>query len=221
MNNKVNDNTKSTNKEKLDFKGHWNNAYQNNPMEKLGWYETDLSPSFDLIKKSSINKNATILVAGAGNTILVDALLNDGYTDIIATDISNIALKALADRSPKKECLTCIVDDITAPTQLKKVDEIDLWIDRAVLHFFTEVKDQHSYFDLLKSKLKKGGHVLLAEFSLEGAKKCSGLPIVNYASDMFQAPLGEGFSLIETFDYTYTMPSGDKRPYIYALYQKN
>ncbi|CAG1005634.1 hypothetical protein METP2_03677 [Methanosarcinales archaeon] len=33
--------------------------------------------------------------------------------------------------------------------------------------------------------------------------------------------LGEDFRLLEYFDYTYYMPSGEPRQYVYALFQKS
>lgn len=203
--------------EEKDYKAHWDNAYLNNPHEKLGWYETDLSPTLQLIEKSGISKLARVLNVGAGSTVLVDELAKQKYQNLIATDISGIALKKLEERINSR-ILELIEDDLTNPTVLNDLEAVDLWVDRAVLHFFTEEKDQDTYFDLLKSTVKKGGHVILAEFGLEGANKCSGLDVHRYSNDMYQEKLGKEFKCIQTFDYTYTMPSGDPRAYIYSLF---
>jgi len=69
--------------------------------------------------------------------------------------------------------------------------------------------------------VKKDGYVIIATFSLKGAKKCSGLDVKNYDQNMLAKFLGEDFSLLEFFDYTHYMPSGEPRPYIYTLFQKN
>lgn len=210
----------STSSTNVDLSQHWDKAYSNNPKEKLGWFETDLSPMLQLIHKTGLNKSATILNAGAGSTTLIDALINDGYSNVIATDISQVALDNLADRVGKEK-LTCIVDDLTNPIKLNAISPIDLWIDRAVLHFFIDEKDQKTYFEFINQKVAKGGFVILAEFSLEGAKKCSGLDVKRYSKEILSKKLGTNFKLIESFDYNYTMPSGDKRPYIYTLFRKN
>ena len=73
----------------------------------------------------------------------------------------------------------------------------------------------------LKKVIKKGGYVIIAAFSLEGAKKCSGLDVKNYDQNMLVKFLGEDFNLLEYFDYTHYMPSSEPRPYIYTLFQKN
>ena len=72
----------------------------------------------------------------------------------------------------------------------------------------------------LKRVVKQGGYVLIATFSLNGAKKCSGLDIRNYDENLLAEFLGEEFELIEHFDYMYYMPSGESRPYIYTLFQR-
>ena len=198
---------------------HWDNAYTNSPQEKLGWFETDLQPMLQLIEKTGLNKSAQILNAGAGSTTLIDSLIKNNYTNIIATDLSKVALSNLSSRVGKDH-ITCIVDDLTKPTKLNAISPVDLWIDRAVLHFFTDEKDQKTYFDLINQKVAKDGFVILAEFSLEGATKCSGLDVFRYDAKSLSEKLGVNFELIDSFDYIYKMPSGADRPYVYALFRK-
>ncbi|MDH5474592.1 MAG: class I SAM-dependent methyltransferase [Cyclobacteriaceae bacterium] len=204
--------------EKVDFSKHWNNVYSNSPEEKLGWFETDLSPTLNLISKTDLKKSARILNVGSGSTTLIDELIGAGYTNLIATDLSSIALQKLENRIGEKK-IDCIVDDLTQPTVLKKIPPVDLWVDRAVLHFFIEKKDQATYFELLNTCIPQGGFVLLAEFSLTSATTCSGLPVHRYSEKMLAEKL-VNFELIESFEHTYTMPSGAERPYIYTLFKK-
>jgi len=205
--------------ETINLKSHWDKAYANSPEEKLGWFETDLSPMLQLLHKSKLPKEATIINIGAGSTVLIDELLNQGYNHLIASDISEVALKNLENRVGNNN-VEFIVDDLLNSKKLKNINPVDLWIDRAVLHFFTEEKNQDIYFSLLKSKIKSNGFLILAEFNLQGAKKCSGLDIFQYDAKMLQNKLGDGFKLIESFNYTYTMPSGDEREYVYTLFNK-
>jgi len=78
-----------------DYKEHWNNAYQNNVVEKLGWFEDDPVASFDLIEKCNLSKDALIFNAGAGATTLIGLLLEKGYSNILVNDISFLALDKL------------------------------------------------------------------------------------------------------------------------------
>jgi 2-polyprenyl-3-methyl-5-hydroxy-6-metoxy-1,4-benzoquinol methylase len=200
-------------------KEHWNNVYTKNPHEKLGWFENDLSPSLKLINKTQIDPSARILNVGAGSTVLIDHLLDIGFENIIATDISEVSLQNLNSRIDSNK-VEYIIDDLTKPQYLNKLEPIDLWIDRAVLHFLTEPADQTTYFELLKKVIAPNGFVIIAEFNLEGAMKCSGLDVCRYNTEMIADKLGHDFKLIEDFNYTYNMPSGNTRAYIYTLFQK-
>jgi hypothetical protein len=206
-------------KEEINYEKHWDDVYINRPEKKLGWYETDVSPTMDLLTKTNINKSSTVLIVGAGSTTLVDELLKVGYSDIIATDLSKIALQNLEERIEERN-VEYIIDDLTHPEKLKMISPVDLWIDRAVLHFFTKEEEQNNYFELLKSKVKKHGFVLLAEFNLEGSPVCAGLPVHRYSKKMLEKKLGIDFELIESFNHIYHNPSGGERPYVYTLFRK-
>ncbi|CAG1005687.1 hypothetical protein METP2_03682 [Methanosarcinales archaeon] len=80
-----------------------------------------------------------------------------------------------------------------------------------------EEDQQQMYLSTLNKVIKKGSYVIIAAFSLKGAKKCSCLDVKNYDQDMLAKFLGEDFSLLEYFDYTYYMLSGEPRP-MYMLY---
>lgn len=218
----MNENSNENEKTGYDFKNHWNAAYQKSPVTNLGWYEENPAPSVELIESCNLPKEALIFNAGAGATTLISELLAKGYENIVVNDISSVALTELKSHlpAPMNATVQFVVDDLTNPSELLKLKNIDLWHDRAVLHFFTEEKQQKAYFDLLKGALKPKGFVILAEFNLEGAKKCSGLDVFNYNEAMLQERLGTDFVLLKSFNYTYTQPSGNTREYVYTLFQK-
>jgi ubiquinone/menaquinone biosynthesis C-methylase UbiE len=159
---------------------------------------------------------------GTGASTFIDYLINQGFSNIIATDISEIALNKLKEKLGKEKAsrVRWIVDDITQPTHTQNLRDISVWHDRAVLHFLLKENQQRVYLSTLKKVIKKGGYVIIAAFSLEGAKKCSGLDVKNYDQKMLAKFLGEDFRLLEYFDYTHHMPSGETRPYMYTLFQK-
>ena len=204
----------------IDYVTHWNKVYTNAEIENLGWYENDPKESLELIEKCKLDKDAAIFISGAGATTLVDELLERKYTNIIANDIAETALISLKSRIGRSEAVKFVIDDLTKPKKLQFLPKIDLWIDRAVLHFFLKEEDQKSYFDILKQLVKPDGFVIIAAFNLEGAKKCSGLDVYNYNADMIANRLGNEFNLLTTFDHTYVMPSGGERPYVYTLFQR-
>lgn len=205
----------------MDLKLHWNKTYERAEIDKLGWYEENPEPSLRLIEHCNFDKKALILNVGTGASRLVDELLDEGYEHIIANDISASALDKLKLRLGERENkIHWVVDDLIQPTQLCNLEQVDLWHDRAVLHFFSDKKEQDAYFDLLRKLVKKNGFVIIATFNLESATKCSGLPVFRYDKKMLQEKLGGDFELIEAFDYSYTMPKGETRKYIYTLFKR-
>ena len=205
-----------------DLIAHWDSAYEKSPIEKLGWYEKIPEPTIELLNKCQLTKHAHILNVGAGATTFVDVLCQLSYTNITANDISVKSLNFLKRRlgTEKSKQVKWIVDDLTNSNTLDKIAPVDLWYDRAVFHFFTEQKDQNVYMNLLSKLVKPKGYVILAAFNLEGATTCSGLPVKQYDQTMLQNQMGNSFTLLESFDYTYSMPSGATREYVYTLFQR-
>ena len=206
---------------KIDFENHWNAAYTNTKTEKLGWYEKSSKQTLNLISKTKLPKNAKILNVGSGSSMLIDELLAADYTNLIATDLSEKALSNLNKRLGKRsENVSFIIDDLTAVKKLDKLQNIDLWNDRAVLHFFLKEEEQNAYFQLLKKVVAVNGYVIIAVFALDGAEKCCGLDLKRYNSIMLQEKLGSKFELIEEFKHIFVNPNNGKRPYIYAMFKR-
>lgn len=198
---------------------HWDNIFSKTEDTKLGWYENDSSQTFKLLNEIPEWEKSNVFLPGAGTSILIDDLVFK-VNSLILNDISGEALNRVKQRLKKgSEKIIWLCQNIAHPI-MQEIPEIDIWIDRAVLHFLTDANDINGYFENLKSVLKTGGHSLFAEFSLEGAPKCAGLTLHRYSVDELSARLGESFNLISKFDYTYINPFGDPRPYVYALFQK-
>lgn len=211
-------------REKSDYnsENHWNNIYSNSKVETLGWFENNPEPSLTLIDKCQLDKTSLILNVGSGATTLVDHLLQSGYENLIVNDLSEVGLNELKKRIGEEASskIKWIIDDLTNPKQLNELSGIDLWHDRAVLHFLLNESQQQTYFNLLRKITKQSSYVIIAVFNLDGAIKCSGLPVFRYNEAMLQEKLGKDFEVIEAFNYNYTMPSGANRQYIYTLFQR-
>ncbi len=205
------------------MKEHWDEIYDALDADELTWYEEIPEPSIKLLSQCHINKDEPVLDVGAGASTFIDYLIDQGFSNIIAADISEIALSKLKERLGKEKAsrVKWIVDDITEPAHIQDLRDIALWHDRAVLHFLLEENQRRVYLSVLKKAVKKGGYVIIAAFSLEGAKKCTGLEVRNYDQNMLAEFLGKDFTLLDHFDYTYHTPSGVPRPYVYTLFQRN
>ncbi len=196
---------------------HWNQIFDQKPEQELGWYETDVSQTMACLTPVEINQYTTVFVPGAGTSHLVDELVRRGC-HLILNDISDSALAKLNSRlgHGNHEFLH---HDMATP--LKTSYDVDVWIDRAVLHFLLTNAEIETYFDNVRRSVVSGGYVLLAEFSTTGAEKCASLPVHRYSIEDMQSRLGNGFTLIHSEDYIFINPFGQQRPYLYALFQRD
>ena len=198
---------------------HWDAIFSNTEDSKLGWYEKDASRTLELLNHIPEWNKSTVFLPGAGTSVLIEELLFKGAR-LVLNDISIEALSRVKDRlNDKGEKIDWLCQDIAQPIQ-GILPEIDIWIDRAVLHFLTDEDDINGYFENVKSILKAGSHAIFAEFSKAGAPKCAGLILHRYSIEELSERLGSSFELVSHFDYSYINPYGDPRPYIYALYKR-
>ena len=195
---------------------HWNAIFDKKSDQQLGWFEQDVNQTLSFLNDVSMTKDTTIFIPGAGTSQLVDVLLPHAGR-IIANDISNEALAQLANRV-NNDKLTTLHHNMAKTITL--AHKVDLWIDRAVLHFLLSDDDINGYFANLKNNVISGGYVLLAEFSTTGAKKCAGLPVHQYNIAEMQQRLGNDFTLIRHEDYTFINPFNEPKPYIYGLFKR-
>ena len=211
------------------LKEHWNAIYTRTPVERLSWYEAEPAISIELIERCAVAHQAPLVDMGSGASTLIPRLLELGYENLYAVDISEAALeKARAQLEAARAQLGAaragrvhwLVEDVTRPSALLQLRDVAVWHDRAVFHFLTEEGDRQTYHAALQNCLAPGGFVILAAFALDGAPRCSGLPVQRQSVESLAEFLGGGFTLVESLDYTYQMPSGDLRPYVYARFQK-
>jgi SAM-dependent methyltransferase len=203
-------------------KDHWNKKYTDTPVAQLGWYESKSVPSIRLIENCRVSKDSSIPDVGSGVSTLVANLLDLGYLNLYVLDISNVALeKAQALLTEEQTSLVHgIVDDITNPSDVLQLQNIKVWHDRAVFHFLAEEQHRQTYHSLLQEIVSPGGFVIMTAFALDGATRCSGLPVQRYSEKSIQEFLGDEFKLLESLKNMYQMPSGDLRPYVYTRFQK-
>lgn len=197
---------------------HWDKVFSQSEDHTLGWYQKDFSETIKILETVPHASKQKVFIAGAGTSAVVEEFLKKSG-EVIVNDISKVALERLEQRVKDYNTITLLCQDISKSFTID-ISDVDLWIDRAVLHFLTDDSDVQGYMQNLQSALKIGGYVLFAEFSTQGATQCAGLPIRQYDLEKLQAALGEGFKCVNHHDFTYVNPKGDDRPYIYALFQR-
>ncbi|MBD2857402.1 class I SAM-dependent methyltransferase [Spongiibacter sp. KMU-158] len=198
-------------------KTHWENVYQQKSPVEVSWYQAIPEVSLALIERCQLPKDASVIDVGGGASLLVDSLLEQGFTSLTVLDISAAALahsqQRLGDLAEKVSWRTA---DITA------VDfgvKFDLWHDRAVFHFLTAAADRQAYIENLKQALKPGGFLILSAFDIGGPEKCSGLEIVQYDAEKLQAVLGADFNLLEERREQHHTPAGREQAFHYFRFQ--
>ncbi|PWB49113.1 MAG: SAM-dependent methyltransferase [Nitrosomonadales bacterium] len=199
-----------------DRKAHWENVYSTRRPHEVGWYQAYPEIPLHLIASTGVGRNAAIIDVGGGASNLVDALLENGYSDVTVLDLSSAALEAAKARLGQASSqVKWLADDITCFTPPR---QYDVWHDRAVFHFLTEAADRQRYMEAARAALPPGGHLIMATFALDGPSQCSGLDVVRYSPESLRREAGAGFTLAESFGGLHITPSQGKQSYTFCRF---
>ncbi|MBS3796953.1 class I SAM-dependent methyltransferase [Pseudoalteromonas sp. BDTF-M6] len=202
----------------LDRKAHWQNVYKQKEATEVSWFQLKPAISLELIAKCHLETSAPIIDVGGGASVLVDQLIEQGYTNLSVLDIAGAALAKSAKRlGEKASVVNWVESDITA---FSPDTQVTLWHDRAVFHFLTDAADRQRYVDALKNALCPGGHLIIAAFAVGGPEKCSGLPIVQYDAPKLKAELGECFKLLEERIEEHITPAQRVQKFAYFRFER-
>jgi len=197
----------------LNQKEHWNQVYQTKAPDDVSWFQTRPAISLKLIEAAGIGKDEGIIDVGGGASVLVDFLLDAGFTKLAMLDISAAALQhakqRLGARAGKIEWFEADVTAFNPPHRF------NLWHDRAVFHFLTDKADRQKYVQTLKRTLAPDGHIIIATFAIDGPLKCSGLDVARHDAQSISAELGAGFELLEQVDETHFTPWSSEQKFSY------
>jgi hypothetical protein len=188
---------------------HWNTAYESKPVEGHSWHQATPERSLSMIAGTGFVPAAPIIDIGGGASLLVDSLLDRGFTDLTVLDISSEALNnsraRLGHRAGQVEWICTDIRDF------QPLRSYSVWHDRALFHFLTREEDRVQYRRALRSGLALGGCVLMGTFAVGGPERCSGLDIVQYDEDRLLAALGPGFELEESLQEVHRTPGGGEQ----------
>ena len=202
----------------MSNKDHWENIYSTKEIDAVSWYQETPTTSLNIIKALKLNLSASIIDIGAGKSFLADNLLNLGYNDITALDISGNALDEVAKRVAKENHkIKCIESNVT---DLSSDQKYDVWHDRAVFHFITNNQEREKYLDLLNSSLNKDGYLIIGTFSEDGPLKCSGLEVQRYSVKDLRELLKENFKFIDGFKEIHNTPFNTTQSFTFCTFKK-
>lgn len=204
---------------RVNRKEHWENIYTTKSTTEVSWYQRTPSVSLSLIEAAGIGKKDAIIDVGGGASVLVDCLLDRGFTDVSVLDIAAAAIASAKKRLGERVAqVHWYENDVTA---FDLGARFRLWHDRAVFHFLTEAKDRAAYLRNLDKHLAQDGHVIIATFSRNGPTKCSGLDIVQYDEESIARVLGAAFRLRKSATEIHLTPSNKEQEFKYFHFTRN
>jgi 2-polyprenyl-3-methyl-5-hydroxy-6-metoxy-1,4-benzoquinol methylase len=168
-----------------------------------------------VIESAAVDRTASIIDVGGGESTLVDDLLVKGYGNLTILDISQTALDVTRTRlgkSGERICWLC-ADVTQAPLA---PHSFDVWHDRAVFHVLISPEQRIAYVEAAARAVRPGGHVIVSTFGPEGPTKCSGLDVVRYNADSLHGEFGERFTLVESSKELHQTPFGTTQQFLYC-----
>lgn len=199
-------------------KEHWEQVYRTKATDDVSWYQVRPGVSLKLIEASGVGKDQGIIDVGGGASVLVDFLLDAGFSRLAVLDISIAALECARQRlGARASQIEWLEEDVTAFAPARRYG---LWHDRAVFHFLTEKTDREKYVENLRRTLMPDGRVIIATFGVEGPLKCSGLKVARYDARAICGELGDNFRLVEELPETHVTPWGTEQKFAYFLFEK-
>ena len=210
--------TMSTPSEPFDAKRHWENIYDRKGPQDVSWFQAMPKITLQLLEQYNVPSEARIIDVGGGDSLLVDHLLEQGYTDITVLDISGTALKKAKERlGPRAEDVDWIEADAT---RFSASTPFDVWHDRAVFHFLTNDQAVEDYLLRMGEFLKPSGLLILATFSENGPEKCSGIPVHRYSETEMVARLHKICERIKCFTVDHVTPFDTIQNFLFCAFRK-
>jgi SAM-dependent methyltransferase len=199
----------------MNSKEHWDSIYQSKSEEEMSWTQPEPLISLKLI--GEVCSSGRIIDVGGGTSLFAEKLLDRGYK-VAVLDVSEAAIERNRRRlGDKASQIQWIIADVTAGPAL---ETFDVWHDRAVFHFLTDLRDRTAYTRLLAQTLPVGGHAVIGSFALDGPGKCSGLEVRRYNGPMLALELGPQFSLLKSESEIHVTPWGKPQSFQFSLFKR-
>lgn len=202
----------------MERKVHWENVFSTKTEKEVSWYQEYPQISVDFITALHLPLDAKIIDIGGGDSYLMDALLDLGYTNLTLLDISSKAIERIKNRLGEKASkVTFIISDIL---DLNPSECYDFWHDRACLHFLTERAQIERYAIIVEQAMADDGRIMIGAFSENGPKKCSGLDIRQYSSETLRLILEKEFDLTGCFTEGHITPFDTVQDFLFCTFKR-
>jgi len=198
---------------------HWQAIYDVKPLESCSWYQPVPQTSLDFITTLNLPLDAPILDVGGGDSLVVDHLLQAGFSDVTVLDISSKAIDRAKERlGTDASRVKWVVSDVTDFVPTRKYA---LWHDRAAFHFLTTASDQDAYRRALREGTIAGSTAIVGTFSINGPIKCSGTAIQQHDEVSLAETFAADWSPVSTSIVHHTTPSGGGQEFVFGVFERN
>lgn len=202
----------------MERKEHWENVFSTKTEKEVSWYQQYPKISVDFITALGLPLEAKIIDIGGGDSYLMDALLDLGYTNLTLLDISANAIERIKSRlGDKASKITFIVSDIL---DFKPTELYDFWHDRACFHFLTQVNDVEKYSKIVSQAVANEGKLFIGTFADDGPKKCSGLEISQYNRESLRFVFEKDFELSGCFTEAHQTPFDTIQNFLFCGFKR-
>ena len=199
-------------------KKHWEEIYTTKQLTEVSWYQQTPETSLKFFEEFKIPLNAKVIDVGGGDSLLVDHLLDLGYTNISVLDISKNAIERSMKRlGEKSKMVKWIVADASS---FKPEEKYDLWHDRAAFHFLTDEYEVNNYINTVQNSMSENGVLVIGTFSEQGPKKCSGIEIKQYSEKAMTDILQKYFEKVKCISVDHETPSHSIQNFVFCSFKK-
>lgn len=195
---------------------HWEKVYETKSPDDVSWTQPVPATSLSFIHSFGLPKTAKIIDVGGGDSKMADYLIDEGYENITVLDISEKALEKAKQRLGKRASkVNWIVSDIT---EFKPHATFDVWHDRATFHFLITEEQIAKYTDTVRKFVT--GYLIMATFSNNGPKKCSGLDIQQYSEKKLITEFQNEFSKLHCITEDHITPFGTMQNFLFCSFKR-
>ncbi len=201
-----------------DRQQHWQQVYDSRDVSEVSWFQDEPSVSLRLVE-SVADPSCTVVDVGGGASLLVDALVVRGFTDLTVVDVSQRALDIVRARLDSHGIRVTMVESDIVEWDPSRT--FDVWHDRAAFHFLTDNDSRARYVDLVARSVVPGGSLIVATFATDGPTHCSGLEVARYSAAELTAQFAAHFTLVADEREEHCTPSGALQMFTWVVLRRD
>jgi trans-aconitate methyltransferase len=196
---------------------HWDAAYAHGDGTR-SWFEEYPRMSLRMFDAAGVSAADAVIDVGGGASSLTRALLDRGFRDLTALDISADGMQYARDRlGPRAGQVRWLVADVLSwhPPRCYQA-----WHDRAVFHFLTTGEHRQHYRRALDAATVPGAVAVFGCFAPDGPQHCSGLPVARYSPAQLARQLGANWRMVSRDRDEHLTPAGAIQPFTWITLRK-